>query len=66
MSIIQKAIQSAAAIRLRQRLQPEGGAGDKVFPPTFNGGVYCWEQRRIGDATVQCVLLDSVAAQANR
>ena len=57
---------SSAAIRLRQRLQPEGGAGDKVFPPTFAGGVYCWEQRRIGDAVKECVLLDSVAAQANR
>jgi len=63
---LQSAITSAAAIRLRQRLQPEGGAGDKVFPPTFNGGVYCWENRRMGDAAVQCVLLDSVAAQANR
>ena len=59
-------ISKSAAIRLRQRLQPEGGAGDKVFPPTFAGGVYCWEQRRIGDAVKECVLLDSVAAQANR
>jgi len=63
---LQSVIASAAAIRLRQRLQPEGGIGDKVFPPTFNGGVYCWENRRMGDAAVQCVLLDSVAAQANR
>lgn len=63
---IVEAISKSAAIRLRQRLQPEGGAGDKVFPPTFAGGVYCWEQRRIGDAVKECVLLDSVAAQANR
>lgn len=56
----------ASAIRLRQRLLPEGGSGDKVFPPTFAGGVYCWEQRRIDGASVPCVLLDSVASQANR
>lgn len=59
-------VDTAAAIRLRQRLQPEGGPGDKIFPPTFAGGVYCWEQRRIDGKTVPCVLLDSVASQANR
>ncbi len=59
-------VDSAAAIRLRQRLQPEGGPGDKIFPPTFAGGLYCWEQRRIDGKTVPCVLLDSVASQANR
>ena len=66
MSNIVEAISKSAAIRLRQRLQPEGGAGEKIFPPTFAGGVYCWEQRRLGDAVKECVLLDSVAAQANR
>ena len=59
-------VQNAAAIRLRQRLLPEGGAGDKIFPPTFAGGTYCWEQRRIDGRNVPCVLLDSVASQANR
>ena len=59
-------VRSAAAIRLRQRLLPEGGAGDKIFPPTFAGGTYCWEQRRIDGKNVPCVLLDSVASQANR
>lgn len=59
-------VEKASAIRLRQRLLPEGGPGDKVFPPTFEGGVYCWEQRRIDGASVPCVLLDSVASQANR
>ena len=59
-------IQTASAIRLRQRLLPEGGPGDKIFPPTFAGGVYCWEQRRIDGKSVPCVLLDSVASQANR
>lgn len=59
-------VSSAAAIRLRQRLVPEGGPTDKVFPPTFAGGVYCWEQRRLEGKSVPCVLLDSVASQANR
>ena len=30
---------SAAAFRCRRRLQPAGGEGDKVFPPTFAGAV---------------------------
>lgn len=63
---LQETINSAAAIRLRQKLQSEGDAGDKVFPPTYAGGTYCWEQRRIDGQSVPCVLLDSVASQANR
>lgn len=59
---------AAAAFRCRRRLQPAGGEGDKVFPPTFAGAVYAVEQRRIpGRAEpVTCVLLDSVQSQANR
>lgn len=59
---------SAAAFRSRRRLQPAGGEGDKVFPPTFAGAVYAIEQRRLPGETesVQCVLLDSVQSQANR
>lgn len=62
---------SAAAIRALTRLQPAGGPGDKIFPPTFatNDNAetkYALEQRRIGGETVDCVLLDSVASQANR
>ncbi|HWP38056.1 MAG TPA: type I-U CRISPR-associated RAMP protein Csb1/Cas7u [Gemmatimonadales bacterium] len=58
----------AAAFRCRRRLQPAGGPGDKVFPPTFAGAVYAVEQRRIPgrEAPVTCVLLDSVQSQANR
>ena len=59
-------VEKASAIRLRQRLVPDGGPSSKVFPPTFAGGVYCWEQRRVDGASVPCVLLDSVASQANR
>ncbi len=59
---------NSAAFRSRRRLQPAGGEGDKVFPPTFAGAVYAIEQRRVPgrDAPVTCVLLDSVQSQANR
>lgn len=58
----------AAAFRCRRRLQPAGGEGDKVFPPTFAGAMYAFERRRVpGRADpVICVLLDSVQSQANR
>jgi CRISPR-associated protein Csb1 len=57
---------SAAAVRLRVKLQPAGGTGTKVFPPTYAGGVYATEKRLIGGQPVECVLLDSVQSQANR
>lgn len=56
----------AAAFRCRTRLQPDAGDGGKVFPPTYAGGVYAVEDRRINGAVVRCVLLDSVQSQANR
>lgn len=60
----------AVAIRVRQRLQPGGGPGDKVFPPTYATGdnklKYVVEPRRVDGQEVVCVLLDSVASQANR
>ncbi|MGH8587759.1 MAG: type I-G CRISPR-associated RAMP protein Csb1/Cas7g [Gammaproteobacteria bacterium] len=56
-----------AAIRLTTRLQPAGGPGSKVFPPTHSGGVYAWEMRRTGkDEVLPTILLDSVQSQANR
>lgn len=59
---------AAAAFRSRRRLQPAGGPGDKVFPPTFAGAVYAIERRRVSgrEEPVTCVLLDSVQSQANR
>lgn len=59
---------SAAAFRARTRLQPAGGEGDKVFPPTFAGAVYAVEKRRVAgrQEPVTSVLLDSVQSQANR
>jgi CRISPR-associated protein Csb1 len=55
-----------AAIRLTQRLKSSAGDGSKIFPPTFEGGVYCYEERRLGGQSVPCVLLDGVASSANR
>lgn len=66
---IQQAVAGdAAAFRCRRQLQPAGGEGDKVFPPTFAGAVYAIEQRRLPgrEESVTCVLLDSVQSQANR
>src|ERR1700687_5405899 len=71
---LQSAVANAAAIRRVRRLQPAGGAGDKLFPPTYPGegrGVnvaprHVFERRRIGGANVLCVLIDSVQSQANR
>ena len=62
------------AIRGAATLEPAGGPGDKVFPPTHAvddnnkkpGAKYAFETRRIGGQDVTCVLLDSVQSQANR
>ena len=67
----------AAGIRCRTVLQPLGGPGDKVFPPTY--GIldnpetrYAIEERYVpsedGDSgsVSRSVVLDSVASQANR
>lgn len=57
----------AAAFRCVTEYQPAGGVGDKVFPPTYEGGKYATEKRVIeGGEVVDCVLLDSVQSQANR
>jgi CRISPR-associated protein Csb1 len=57
---------SAAAFRCITEYQPAGGPGDKVFPPTYEGGKYAVEERVIDGEIVDCVLLDSVQSQANR
>lgn len=59
---------TAAAFRCLTTYQPVGGPGDKVFPPTYEGGKYATEER-IDPETGErrpCVLLDSVQSQANR
>lgn len=54
---------NAAAFRLILRLEP---VSPKVFPPTYEGGKYATENRRINGQELPCVLLDSVPSQANR
>jgi CRISPR-associated protein Csb1 len=66
----------AVAIRGRATLEPAGGPGDKIFPPTHAvddknkkpdpGAKYAFETRRIDGQGVKCVLIDSVQSQANR
>lgn len=63
---LKAAVRSAAAFRLRVRLNGLGGEGDKVFPPTYAGGVYAVEDRRMDGKVVRCALLDSIQSQANR
>ena len=69
------AIAEHAAFRRIRRLQPVGGAGDKLFPPTYppSAGArrnapprHVFERRRVNDGEVWCVLIDSVQSQANR
>lgn len=55
-----------AAIRLRAKLDAVDGDGGKIFPPTYAGGVYAVENRRVDGQVRRCVLLDSVQSQANR
>lgn len=63
------------AIRGTATLEPAGGPGDKIFPPTHAvdernknkaGAKYAFETRRIDRQDVSCVLIDSVQSQANR
>jgi CRISPR-associated protein Csb1 len=73
------------ALRSVTRLEPVGGPGDKIFPPTFGEEVtlappidepqlefrnrktkYAIEWRRVERKSRLCVLIDSVASQANR
>ena len=66
---LQEALQgTAAAFRCVTDYQPAGGPGDKIFPPTYEGGKYATEERIDPEtgAPRSCVLLDSVQSQANR
>ncbi len=58
---------TAAAFRCVTEYQPMGGPGDKVFPPTYEGGKYAIEERVLPgyDMPVPCVLLNSVQSEAN-
>lgn len=64
---LETAVADDAAIRFSATLQPAGGRGDKVFPPTYTGGQYALESRIDEHGIVnEVVLLDSVQSQANR
>jgi CRISPR-associated protein Csb1 len=69
---LNEAVDNEAAFRRRRRLQPVGGRGDKIFPPTYPGEGrnaaprHVFERRRIEGQEVVCVLIDSVQSQANR
>lgn len=71
-SRLNRMIAEDAALRRRQRLQPVGGRGDKIFPPTYPGEGrnspprHVYERRRLDDGEAWCVLVDSVQSQANR
>jgi len=65
-STLKEIVTGSVALRSRVELRPAGGDSDKVFPPTYAGGVYATETRRIDGEAVDCVLLDSVQSQANR
>jgi CRISPR-associated protein Csb1 len=67
LDILKQAISGhAAAFRCVTDYQPAGGQGDKIFPPTYEGGKYATETRHIDGREVNCVLVDSVQSQANR
>lgn len=72
LGLLNDAVAQHAAIRRVRRLQPAGGAGDKLFPPTYpqeGRGLpptHVFEKRRVDGETVNCVLIDSVQSQANR
>jgi CRISPR-associated protein Csb1 len=64
----------AVAIRGHSVLEPAGGPGDKVFPPSHSvgnnekraGAKYAFETRRSAGKDIPCVLIDSMQSQANR
>ena len=71
-SELREALSDHAAIRRLRRLQPAGGEGDKIFPPTYPGDRredpprHVFERRRMDGGVTWCVLIDSVQSQANR
>lgn len=71
-TMLERAVAQDAALRRRQRLQPVGGPGDKIFPPTYPGEGrnaaprHVFERRRVNGGEAWCVLVDSVQSQANR
>lgn len=68
---LKEAIGTDAAFRRIRQLQPIGGQGDKIFPPTYpvdgrRSPRHVFERRRVDGQEIWCVLIDSVQSQANR
>jgi CRISPR-associated protein Csb1 len=67
---LRAAVGKDAAIRRLQKLQPVGGPGDKIFPPTYPGERnndpprHVFEMRRIGDKNVLCKFLPARGEKA--
>jgi CRISPR-associated protein Csb1 len=65
-------VAAGAAIRRVRQMQPAGGIGDKLFPPTYppenknDSPRHVFEFRQTKSGKQQCVLIDSVQSQANR
>lgn len=67
MKLLKACAGGMSALRMIVTLQPVGGVGDKVAPPTHDKGRYAFEKRVMdGRQDVATVLLDSVQSQANR
>ena len=74
LKFLSEAVTQDAALRRVRRLQPVGGVGDKIFPPTYppersgrnDPPRHVFERRRVNGEEVWCVLIDSVQSQANR
>lgn len=62
----------SVALRSKVQLQPAGGKGDKIFPPSYMPDRGATHKYAVEDRTgengesISTVLLDSVASQANR
>jgi CRISPR-associated protein Csb1 len=72
LATLNRMVTEEAALRRRQTLQPVGGKGDKIFPPTYPGEArnapprHVYERRKLNGRDAWCVLIDSVQSQANR
>jgi len=70
LSRLTEALARHAAFRRVRRLQPVGGVGDKIFPPTYPAARqndpprHVFERRRVDGREAWCVLVDSVQSQA--
>jgi CRISPR-associated protein Csb1 len=66
-SLLNRAVRSGvSAIRAITLLEPADGPGGRVAPPTYEGGAYAYEDRRLNGEVVKTVILDSIQSQANR